>query len=75
MSVKSPESLLLYLPEEQERAIAELFDDLVRRGLPRQNQRPHITITFAQSMAPRQWNWPLNYFRRYCQQHFNGWEP
>ncbi|EGT5593214.1 2'-5' RNA ligase [Corynebacterium striatum] len=52
MSVKSPENLLLYLLEEQERAIAELFDDLVRRGLPRQNQRPHITITFAQSMAP-----------------------
>ena len=52
MSVRSPENILLYLPEQQEEQIRKIFADLAGMGLPQQNQQPHITITFAQRMAP-----------------------
>lgn len=52
MSDKSPDNILLYLPEEQEAAIRAIFDDLAAQGFPRQNQRPHITITFSPHMDP-----------------------
>lgn len=51
MSVRSPENILLYLPKQQEQQIRKIFSDLAELGLPQQNQRPHITITFAQHMA------------------------
>lgn len=48
----SPENILLYLPPEQEAAVVALFDELEARGLPRQHQRPHITVTFSPAMHP-----------------------
>ncbi|WP_426705259.1 2'-5' RNA ligase family protein [Corynebacterium auriscanis] len=51
MSVRSPENILLYLPPEQEEQVRAVFADLAKLGLPQQFQRPHITITFAQSMS------------------------
>lgn len=53
MSVRSPDNILFYLPEDLERQIRDIFDRLHARGLPQQNQRPHITITFASDMDPR----------------------
>lgn len=48
----SPDNILLRLPEEQEAYVREVFTALEARGLPKQNQTPHITITFAKQMAP-----------------------
>lgn len=48
----SPENILLYLPEDEERRVRDLFSALERQGFPRQHQTPHITITFARSMNP-----------------------
>ena len=53
MSVRSPENILLYLPDQQERQVREIFSGLAELGLPLQKQRPHITITFAQKMHPQ----------------------
>ena len=50
MSSRSPENLLLYLPPSEEEAVNGLFAELAERGLPRQYQRPHITVTFAPRM-------------------------
>lgn len=46
----SPENLLIHLAEDDEQRVRELFDALEQRGFPKQNQRPHITITFAPQM-------------------------
>ncbi|MFC0581973.1 2'-5' RNA ligase family protein [Micrococcoides hystricis] len=48
----SPQNILLYLSAEQEQQVREIFDALASRGFPRQNQTPHITITFSHNMAP-----------------------
>lgn len=47
----SPDNILLYLPEEEERQVREVFSQLAARGLPTQNQTPHITVTFSPRMA------------------------
>lgn len=52
MSTASPDNILLYLPEKQEEQIREIFAGLAERGFPVQNQRPHITVTFAPEMDP-----------------------
>lgn len=52
MSVNSPENIKLFLPADQEEEIKAIFDRLAFRGFPRQNQTPHITITFAKQMEP-----------------------
>lgn len=52
MSTASPDNILLYLPEKQEEQIRESFAGLAERGFPVQNQRPHITVTFAPEMEP-----------------------
>jgi len=48
----SPENILLHLSAEQEQQVRNLFADLEALGFPRQNQTPHITITFSPAMAP-----------------------
>lgn len=48
----SPDNILLRLPEEQDAYVREVFAQLEAKGLPKQNQTPHITITFAKEMAP-----------------------
>lgn len=48
----SPETILFYLPEEQEAEIREVFAKLAERGLPEQKQTPHITVTFSPKMDP-----------------------
>lgn len=50
MSINSPENLKLFLPAEQEEQIQGIFERLAARGFPRQNQTPHITVTFAKWM-------------------------
>lgn len=52
MSKNSPDNILLYLPEQQEQRIREIFAGLADRGFPVQNQRPHITVTFSAAMDP-----------------------
>lgn len=49
----SPENLLMYLSPADEAAVREVFAQLEQRGFPRQNQTPHITLTFSPAMAPR----------------------
>lgn len=48
----SPDNILLRLPEDQELQVREIFAQLEARGFPRQNQTPHITVTFAPTMSP-----------------------
>ncbi|MGH3654907.1 2'-5' RNA ligase family protein [Glutamicibacter sp.] len=48
---RSPDNILLHLPEEQEQQVREVFDQLAKRGFPAQQQTPHITITFSPSMS------------------------
>lgn len=48
----SPDNILLGLPAAQEDAVSGVFDALSARGFPRQQQTPHITITFAPHMDP-----------------------
>ncbi|KAB1504008.1 2'-5' RNA ligase [Corynebacterium sp. 320] len=48
----SPDNILLHLSEPHEAYVRELFDQLEARGFPRQNQTPHITITFSPAMDP-----------------------
>ena len=52
MSVRSPENILLHLPEEQDAYVREIFAEIGRRDLPNPGQRPHISVTFAQQMSP-----------------------
>lgn len=51
MSARSPENILLRLPDEEEREIRAIFAALAERGFPEQHQRPHISVTFAPAMA------------------------
>lgn len=46
----SPENILLHLPEDEEQQVRDVFKLLEQRGFPAQQQRPHITITFASAM-------------------------
>lgn len=46
----SPDNILLRLPEGQENVVRGIFNELEARGFPRQNQTPHITLTFAPHM-------------------------
>ncbi|WIM68526.1 2'-5' RNA ligase family protein [Corynebacterium breve] len=46
----SPDNILLRLPEEQDAYIRQVFAELHARGLPQQNQTPHITVTFSPRM-------------------------
>ena len=48
----SPDNILMYLLPEQEAQIKEIFVQLAERGFPQQNQKPHITVTFAPTMSP-----------------------
>lgn len=52
MSVRSPDNILFYLPPDQEQQVRDIFSALNDLGLPQQNQRPHITVTFAPRMSP-----------------------
>ncbi len=47
----SPDNILLYLPEEEDRQVREVFAQLAARGFPVQHQTPHITVTFSPRMA------------------------
>ncbi|WP_313812715.1 2'-5' RNA ligase [Glutamicibacter sp.] len=47
---RSPENILLHLPQREEIQIRELFARLEERGFPHQQQTPHISITFAPAM-------------------------
>lgn len=49
----SPDNLLIRLPQQQEDYVREVFDQLAAEGLPKQHQRPHITIIFSPNMAPQ----------------------
>ena len=49
----SPDNLLIRLPQDQEDYVRELFAMLEAEGLPKQNQRPHITLTYAPEMDPK----------------------
>ena len=46
----SPDNILLYLHEDDEAQVREIFARLAARGFPVQRQTPHITITFAPQM-------------------------
>ncbi len=46
----SPDNILLHLAEDEEQRVREVFARLEERGLPKQNQTPHITITFSPAM-------------------------
>lgn len=52
MSKASPDNILLYLPQKQEKQVREIFAGLAERGFPVQQQRPHITVTFSPHMQP-----------------------
>lgn len=43
----SPENILLYLADDEEQQVREIFTELANQGFPVQNQTPHISITFA----------------------------
>lgn len=49
----SPENILLRLPEPQEQTVREIYAALAQRGFPPQQQRPHISVTFAPTMHRR----------------------
>ena len=53
MSARSPENILLRLPDEEEQEIRAIFTALAERGFPEQHQRPHISVTFAPTMATK----------------------
>lgn len=48
---RSPDNILLHLAETQEQQVREVFGQLAERGFPKQQQTPHITITFSPAMA------------------------
>src|SRR5699024_11578559 len=50
-NMTSPDNILLHLAEDEEQRVREVFARLEERGLPKQHQRPHITITFSPAMA------------------------
>lgn len=47
----SPDNILLYLHEDDEKQVRDIFARLAQRGFPAQQQTPHITITFAPEMG------------------------
>ncbi|MGD7001745.1 2'-5' RNA ligase family protein [Corynebacterium halotolerans] len=47
----SPDNILLHLSEDEEQQVREVFACLEERGFPVQKQTPHITVTFAPTMA------------------------
>lgn len=47
----SPDNILLYLAPSDEQQVRAIFEELEARGFPKQNQTPHITITFAPRMS------------------------
>lgn len=49
---RSPENILLHLPDDEDQRIRDLFLQLETLGFPRQQQTPHISITFAPAMDP-----------------------
>ncbi len=49
----SPDNILFRLPDAEEHRIREVFDDLAAEGFPRQEQSPHVTVTFAPEMNER----------------------
>ena len=51
--MSSPDNVLLYLAPEDEAKVRQLFFELEARGFPKQNQTPHITLTFSPTMAPK----------------------
>lgn len=46
----SPENILLRLEPGQEAYVREIFAQLEQMGFPVQEQTPHISLTFAQSL-------------------------
>src|SRR5699024_6330421 len=50
-NMTSPDNILLHLAEDEEQRVREVFARLEERGLPKQHQRPHITITFSPAIA------------------------
>src|SRR5699024_7822533 len=50
-NMTSPDNILLHLAEDEEQRVREVFTRLAERGLPKQHQRPHITITVSPAMA------------------------
>lgn len=46
----SPDNILLRLDPADEGRVRAVFDALEARGFPRQQQTPHVTITFAPTM-------------------------
>ncbi|QGU04170.1 2'-5' RNA ligase family protein [Corynebacterium comes] len=46
----SPDNILLYLTEDEEQQVREVFARLEQQGFPAQRQTPHITITFSSAM-------------------------
>ena len=53
LSGVSPENILLRLPEAEEQAVRAIYEELADRGFPPQQQRPHISVTFAPTMHRR----------------------
>lgn len=51
--MSSPDNVLLHLAPEDDATVRQLFDELEARGFPKQNQTPHITVTFSPTMAPQ----------------------
>lgn len=47
----SPDNILLHLAKEQEQQVRDIFAALEKRGLPKQQQTPHITITYSPLMG------------------------
>lgn len=53
MSERSPENILLRLSASHEEEVRGIYRLLEERGFPPQQQRPHISVTFAPTMQPR----------------------
>lgn len=49
----SPENILLRLSPRDDVYVRELFEHLEGMGFPKQNQSPHISVTFARQMQPQ----------------------
>ncbi|WP_084684366.1 2'-5' RNA ligase family protein [Corynebacterium massiliense] len=47
----SPDNILFRLPDAEATRIREVFDALAAAGFPRQEQPPHVTVTFAPEMG------------------------
>ncbi len=56
-----------------ERGSLNVNEDVEIIGI--QDKSISTTVTGIEMFRKRRWSWPLNCFRRSCQQLFNGWEP